>query len=90
MVISAIVLIILIVLLSTSTSELDYQDSKNNSIVNTDIKLLKKVPKYEADCSDDKFINLTTERDLFQNCALADDLSELGAKKLDFQLKRCF
>ena len=87
MVIFAIVLIILIVLLSTSTSELDYQDSKNNSIVNTDIKLLKKVPKYEADCSDNKFINLTTERDLFQNCALADDLTELGAKKLDFQLK---
>jgi hypothetical protein len=70
-----------------STPELDYQESKNNSIVHNDIKFLKKVPKYDVDCNDHKFINLTKERDLFQNCVLADDLTELGAKKLDFQLK---
>ena len=86
LIISTIVLVILI-LLSMSTPELDYQESKNNSIVHNDIKFLKKVPKYDVDCNDHKFINLTKERDLFQNCVLADDLTELGAKKLDFQLK---
>lgn len=81
------VLIILIILFWLSTSELDYQESKNNQNINTEIKILEKVPEYDINCSDNKFINLTTERDLFQNCTLPNNLTELGSKKLDFQLK---
>ena len=82
-------MIILISIISflMPTSETNSHESPINQVSISAIQMIEEIHKYEFDCDDTTLVNLTTERHLFQMCAFPNNLTELGAKKLEFELK---
>ena len=70
-----------------SSTQNDSQNMINQNNLEKYSNALVDIPEYYNNCSDSKFVILTTDRHLFQNCALSKNITEMGAEKLEFELK---
>ena len=89
-ILAIIILVFVFVIFSFETISSTQNDSQNMINQNNLEKYsntLVDIPEYYNNCSDSKFVNLTTDRHLFQNCALSKNITEMGAEKLEFELK---
>ena len=85
LIITIIIISIFIISFIQSPTELNFIESQFSEISVS--KTTTNIPNYEFDCDNDDLVNLTTERHLFQMCTFPRNLDELGAKKLEFELK---
>jgi hypothetical protein len=69
------------------TPKNDSQNMINQNNLEKKSDPLVDILEYNNNCSDPQFVTLTTDRHLFQNCALSKNITEMGAKKLEFELK---